>query len=40
VADGSQALDSICVTEIDTPGNIAYLTKDAWRILESLERRE
>jgi hypothetical protein len=37
VADRSGALDSIIVTEVDAPGNIAYLTKDALRTLRSIE---
>jgi hypothetical protein len=33
----SAALDSIVVTEIDAPGNIAYFTKDALSTLRSIE---
>jgi hypothetical protein len=34
----SAALDSIVVTEVDAPGNIAYLTKDALSTLRSMEK--
>jgi ParB-like chromosome segregation protein Spo0J len=37
VADRSGVLDSIVVTEVDAPGNIAYLTKDALRTVRSIE---
>jgi hypothetical protein len=37
VANRSGALDSIIVTEVDAPGNVAYLTKDALRTLKSIE---
>jgi hypothetical protein len=37
VPDRSAALDSIAVSEIDAPGNIAYLTKDALSTLRSIE---
>jgi len=37
VPDGSAMLDSIFVSEIDAPGNIAYLTKSALRTLRSME---
>jgi hypothetical protein len=37
VPDRSAALDSIVVTEVDAPGNIAYLTKDALSTLRSIE---
>jgi hypothetical protein len=37
VSDRSAALDSIVVTEIDAPGNIAYLTKCALSALKSIE---
>jgi hypothetical protein len=37
VPDRSAALDSIVVTELDAPGNIAYLTKDALSTLRSIE---
>lgn len=37
VADRSAALDSIVVTELDAPGSIAYLTKDALSALRSIE---
>jgi hypothetical protein len=37
VPDPSAALDSIFVTEVDVPGNIAYLTKDAFCRLRSIE---
>jgi hypothetical protein len=37
VPDRSAALDSIVVTEVDAPGNIAYLTKDALSNLRSIE---
>jgi hypothetical protein len=33
----SPALDSIVVTEIDAPGNIAYFTKDALSTFRSIE---
>jgi hypothetical protein len=35
--DRSAVLDSIVVTEVDAPGNIAYLTKDALSNLRSIE---
>jgi hypothetical protein len=37
IPDRSAALDSIVVTEIDAPGNVAYLTKDALSTLRSIE---
>jgi hypothetical protein len=37
VPDRSALLDSIVVTEVDAPGNVAYLTKDALRTLRSIE---
>jgi hypothetical protein len=37
VPDRSALLDSIVVTEIDAPGNIAYLTTNALRMLESIK---
>lgn len=37
VPDRSPLLDSIVVTEVDAPGNIAYLTKDALCALKSIE---
>ena len=37
VSDRSAALDSIVVTEVDAPGCIAYLTKDALFNLRSIE---
>jgi len=37
VPDRSAVLDSIVVTEVDAPGNIAYLTKDALSTLRSIE---
>ena len=37
VADRSKVLDSIVVAEVDAPGNIAYLSKDAFRTLRSIE---
>jgi ParB-like chromosome segregation protein Spo0J len=37
VPDRSAALDSIVVTEVDAPGNIAYLTKEALCTLRSIE---
>jgi hypothetical protein len=37
VPNRSPALDSIVVAEIEAPGSIAYLTKDAMRILSSME---
>jgi hypothetical protein len=37
VPDRSALIDSILVTEVDAPGNIAYLTKDALCALKSLE---
>ena len=40
VPDRSAALDSIAVTEVDAPGNIAYLTKDALSTLRSIEESE
>jgi hypothetical protein len=36
VPDRSTALDSIVVTEVDVPGNIAYLTKEALCTLRSI----
>ena len=38
IPDRSARLDSIAVTEIDAPGSIAYLTKDALRTLRSMEK--
>jgi hypothetical protein len=38
VPGGSAVLDSIFVSEIDAPGNIAYLTKSALRTLRSMEK--
>lgn len=40
VPDRSAALDSIVITEVDAPGNIAYLTKDALSTLRSIEESE
>ena len=40
VPDRSPLLDSIFVTEVDVPGNIAYLTKDALRALRSIKESE
>jgi hypothetical protein len=37
IVPDSAALDSIVVTEVDAPGNIAYLTKDALCTLRSIE---
>jgi hypothetical protein len=37
VPDPSPLLDSIVVTEVDVPGNIAYLTKEALCALRSIE---
>jgi hypothetical protein len=37
VSDRAKELDSITFAEIDSPGNIAYFTKDALKILNSLE---
>jgi hypothetical protein len=37
VQDRSALLDSIVVTEIDAPGNVAYLTKDALHTLKSIK---
>jgi hypothetical protein len=37
VPDGAKAFDLITFAEIDSPGNIAYFTKDALQILNSLE---
>ena len=37
VPGGSAVLDSLFVSEIDAPGNIAYLTKSALRTLRSME---
>jgi len=38
IPDRSAQLNSIAVTEIDAPGSIAYLTKDALRTLRSMEK--
>ena len=38
VPDGSAALESIVVTEIDVPGSIAYLTTGALRTLRSMAK--
>jgi hypothetical protein len=37
ISDRSARLDSIVVTEIDAPGSIAYLTRDALRTLRAME---
>ena len=40
LSNGSPALDAIVVAEIDSPGNIVYFTRNALRILRSMEGQD